>query len=298
MQVLVSGAGGLVGSALVPLLQSDGHSLKCLTRSSRTGEDVITWNPDNDALDAAALEGIEAVVHLAGESIASGRWTAAKKARIRDSRVRGTRLLCERLAQLSQPPRVLLCASAIGYYGNRGDEIMTEDSPPGEGFLADVCREWEKATEPAAAKGTRVVNLRFGVILSRHGGALQKMLLPFKLGGGGIVGNGQQYWSWIAIDDVVGAIQFALVNETLRGPVNVVAPAAVTNYVFTKVLGRVLGRPTIMPMPAFLARLALGEMANELLLASTRVEPRRLTKFGYQFHCPDLEGALRHVLAR
>jgi uncharacterized protein (TIGR01777 family) len=235
-------------------------------------------------------------VHLAGENIASGRWTAEKKARIRDSRVNGTRRLSEALAQLSVPPKVLVSASAVGYYGNRGDEILREDSPSGSGFLAGVCRAWEAATEPATQKGIRTVILRNGVALSPNGGILAKILLPFKMGAGGVVGGGKQYLSWIALDDMVEAIHHVLITGSMQGPVNIVAPYPVTNQEFTKTLGHVLGRPTLVPVPAFAARLAFGEMADELLLASARVEPSRLLATGYTFRYPDLEGALRHLL--
>jgi uncharacterized protein (TIGR01777 family) len=249
-------------------------------------------------IDSAKLEGLDAVVHLAGENIAEGSWTAEKKARIRDSRVKGTRLVSKALAGLNQKPRVLVCASAIGFYGDRGAEILTEQSPAGSGFLADVCQEWEAATEPAAQAGIRVVNMRIGIVLTPRGGALQKMLLPFKFGVGGVMGDGRQYWSWVSIDDVIGAIYHAITNDALSGPVNAVAPRAATNAEFTKTLGRVLSRPTLFPMPAFLARLALGEMADALLLASTRVEPARLLNSGYSFRHADLEGALRFLLGK
>ena len=228
----------------------------------------------------------------------SRRWNAAQKTRIRDSRTQGTRLLCEALAGLENPPAVFVCASAIGYYGDRGDETLDESSNAGDGFLADVCREWEAACEPARAKGIRVVNLRTGVVLSPCGGALQKMLLPFKLGVGGVVGDGKQHWSWIAIDDLIGAIHHALTHEELSGPVNVVAPHPATNRQFTKVLGKVLRRPTIFPLPAFAARLVLGEMADSLLLASARVLPKQLQETGFDFRFADLEDALRHLLGR
>jgi hypothetical protein len=236
------------------------------------------------------------VVHLAGENIAGRRWNDEQKARIRDSRVDSTLLLSGTLATLRQPPKVLVSASAIGYYGDRGDSLLTESSESGNGFLPEICREWEAATEPAVAAGIRVVNLRFGVILSRKGGALTKMLTPFRLGLGGVIGSGRQWMSWIAIDDVIGVICHVLATESLRGPVNTVAPSAVTNHEFTKTMGRVLRRPTIFPMPAFVARLALGEMADELLLASTRVEPRALLVSQYSFLFADLENALRHLL--
>ncbi len=299
MRVFVTGSTGLVGSALVPRLKVAGHSVTRLVRGiPAAGEDAVRWDPAAGSLDQAALEGADAVVHLAGENIAAGRWNEDKKSRIRDSRVRGTRLLAETLAKCGRPPSVLVAASAIGYYGDRGDEKLTEDSPAGHGFLAEVCRDWERATEPAAAKGIRVVNLRFGVILSAGGGALARMLMPFRMGVGGRVGSGRQWMSWIALEDALGAVLHVLSHESLRGPVNAVSPDPVTNLHFTKALGRVLARPTILPMPAFAARLALGQMADELLLASARVEPARLLASGFAFTHPDLESALRHLLAK
>jgi hypothetical protein len=238
------------------------------------------------------------VVHLAGENIGAGRWTAVRKEEIRRSRVEGTRRLCESLARLTRRPKVLVTASAIGFYGNRGDEILKEDSGPGSDFLAQVCREWEAATDPASRGGIRVVHLRFGMILSPSGGALKKMLLPFKMGAGGRIGRGTQYVSWIGIDDVAGVIHHAIVTESLRGPVNGVAPTPVTNAEYTRTLARVLSRPAIAPMPAFAARLAFGEMADALLLASQRVMPTRLQATGYQSRYPELERALRHLLSR
>ncbi len=291
MKILVSGSSGLIGSALVPFLTAAGHEVTRLTRA-KSGAAGVGWD-----LDATRLEDFDAVVHLAGENIA-GRWTTEKKRRIRESRVEGTRLLCEALARTANPPRVMVCASAIGYYGTRGEEMLTEESALGKGFLAEVCRDWEGATTPASKRGIRVVNLRFGVVLSPKGGALAKMLLPFRLGAGGIVGNGRQYWSWIALDDVVGAIHHALVTEKLLGPVNAVAPNPVTNREFTKTLGKVLRRPTLFPMPAVAARLALGEMADAALLASARVMPTKLIATDYGFRFPDLQGALRHLLGK
>lgn len=299
MHVIVSGSTGLVGSALVPFLTTGGHRVTRLIRTiPAAGEDAVRWDPATGSVDAAALEGADAVVHLAGENIAGGRWTDEKKARIRDSRVRGTRILCDALAKLARPPRVLVAASATGYYGDRGDEILTEDSTPGHNFLAEVCRDWERATDPAAARGIRIVNLRFGVIFSPAGGALAKMLTPFRMGVGGRIGSGRQWLSWIALDDAVGAAHHALTSESVRGPVNAVAPGSVTNLQFTKGLGRVLGRPTILPMSSFATRLAFGQMADELLLASARVEPTRLLQTGYAFRHPELESALRHLLGK
>ena len=300
MKVLVSGSTGLVGSALCTALTTGGHEIARLVRESpRSRQPEISWDPGQGTIDAAKLESFDGVVHLSGENIAAGRWTDQQKQRIRDSRVKSTRLLCETLAKLKQKPKVLVGASAIGFYGDRGDEVVDESSPAGSNmFLVDVCKEWEAATEPARSAGIRVVNLRFGVVLSPNGGALAKMLLPFKLGVGGVIGDGKQYMSWVALDDAVGAIQHGLATDSLSGPVNAVAPQAVTNREFTKTLGKVLTRPTIFPMPAAIARLALGQMADELLLASTHVRPTRLLESKYVFRYPQLEGALRHLLGK
>ncbi|MGE5848529.1 MAG: TIGR01777 family oxidoreductase [Candidatus Methylomirabilota bacterium] len=297
MQVAVSGSSGLVGSALLPFLTAGGHRISRLVRKAAGGDD-IAWDIAQGVKELSRLEGVDAVVHLAGENIAAGRWTAARKEEIRRSRVEGTRRLCESLAKLSRRPKVLVSASAVGFYGNRGEEILREDSAPGSDFLAQVCREWEAATDPASRAGIRVVHLRSGVILSPAGGALKKMLLPFKMGAGGRMGSGAQFMSWIAIDDAVGAIHHAIVTESLQGPVNGVAPTPVSNVEFTRTLGRVLSRPAIVPMPAFAARLAFGEMADALLLASQRVIPARLQATGYRFRHAELEGALRHLLGR
>ena len=299
MDVLVTGASGLVGSALVPFLTAGGHHVTRLVRSTpHPGAAEVRWDPEAGSVATPGLEGLDAVVHLAGENIVTGRWTPEKKASIRASRVQGTQVLCEALAQLAEPPKVLVSASAMGYYGNRGAESLREQSRPGTDFLAYVCRDWEAATELAIKRGIRVVHLRLGMVLSPAGGALARMLGPFKMGLGGVIGTGQQYMSWIALDDLVGVIHHALVTESLHGPVNAVAPQAVTNREFTKTLGRVLGRPTLLPLPTFAARLAFGEMADALLLASTRVEPARLQETGYVFRYPELEGVLRHLLGK
>ena len=296
MRILMTGSSGLIGQALLSFLTSNGHTVVRLTRSPATGRHIL-WNPDAGTVNTDDLEDFEAIVHLAGETIV-GRWTPEKKARILESRTKGTRLLCESLAHLRSRPIVLVSASAIGYYGDRGDQVLDEESSAGSLFLSEVAEAWEAGTEPAMRIGIRVVNLRIGFVLSKAGGGLAAMLLPFKLGIGGRVGCGLQYISWIALDDVVGAVSHALLSDTLRGPVNAVAPHPVTNLEFTKTLGRVLRRPTIFPLPAFAARLVLGEMANELLLASTRVNPSRLLASGYEFRFPDLPGALRHVLEK
>ena len=297
MDVLVSGSTGLIGSALVSALQEGRHRVRRLTRSGGSSEDVVRWDPSAGEIDASRIEGVDAVVHLAGENIV-GRWTDAKKARIRDSRVRGTRLLAETLARLPTPPGVMVSASATGYYGDRGNELLSEESAPGDSFLAGVGQEWEAAADPARDAGVRVVHPRFGIVLSTEGGALGTTLPIFKLGAGGKIGNGRQYWSWIAIDDVVGAILHVLTEDSLEGPVNVTVPDPPTNAEYTRVFGRVLGRPTIFPLPAPVARIMLGQLADELLLASQRIEPARLKETGYSYRYPELEGALRHLLGR
>lgn len=294
MKILVSGSTGLIGNTLVPYLTTGGHSVVRLVREAAA--QGVHWNPAEGEIDADKLEGFDAVVHLAGENISEGRWSEAKKARIRDSRVDSTRLLAGALAKLKKKPRVLVCASAIGFYGDRGNRKLDETAAAGEGFLCGVCREWEEAAEPARKAGIRVVHLRFGVVLAADGGALAKMLLPFKLGVGGVLGSGDQYMSWVTVDDAVGMVDFAIEKESLEGAVNAVAPNPVTNREYTKTLGAVLARPTLIPVPAFGARLALGEMADELLLASTRVLPAKLQQAGYSFRFAELEPALRHIL--
>lgn len=294
MKILISGASGLIGSALARAATDAGHEIVPLVRK-KAQPSSLYWNPDDGTIDAAGLEGVDAVVHLAGESIASGRWTAAKKARILNSRRRGTELLSSALVALKRRPAVLVSASAIGIYGDCGDRVLTEDSAPGSDFLAHVCLEWERATTPASEAGIRVVHLRTGLVLAKTGGALPRMALPFRLGVGGRIGSGNQYMSWIDLEDEVAVILYCLQNET-RGPLNSVAPSPVTNAEFAKVLGRVLSRPSLFPLPAFAARLALGEMADALLLASQRVEPAKLLSVGYTFRHTNLEDTLRRIL--
>jgi uncharacterized protein (TIGR01777 family) len=290
MNILVTGSTGLVGRALVPFLSTGGHEVRRLDRKD--------WDPEGGCLDPGSLENLDAVVHLAGENIAASRWTASRKARIRTSRIQGTRLLCERLAKLDRPPRVLVSASAVGYYGDRGGTEVDESAGPGFGFLAEVCQDWERATGPAVRAGMRVVNLRIGMVLAPLGGALGKMLVPFRAGLGGRLGHGRQFVSWISISDLTAAILRCLSDDSLRGPVNAVAPGAVTNREFTRTLGSVLWRPALLPMPAFAARLAFGEMADELLLSGTKVRPARLEAAGFMFEHPTLETALVDLLGR
>jgi len=295
MRVVVTGASGLIGSALLKALRGDGHEASALVRRAPTSPTEVQWNPA--AVDARPFEGTDAVVHLAGESIAGGRWTADRKKKIVDSRVDGTRNLAKSIAAANKKPKVLVSASAIGYYGDRGDEVLTEASASGSGFLAEVAREWESATDAASRAGVRVVSPRIGVVLDGQGGALPKMAFPFKLGVGGRVGSGRQWMSWITLDDLVRLLVFALGNDSLRGPLNAVAPQAVTNAEFSRTLAHVLHRPAIFPAPAFAMRLAMGEMADELLLAIQRVEPKIAMDSGFRFQYPQLETALRHVLS-
>jgi len=296
MRILITGSTGLVGSALVRDLSGAGHAVLRLVRTPPQAAGEVHWDAAAGRLDIAKLSAVDAVVHLAGESIAEGRWNAAKKARIRDSRVIGTRFLAESLAQLPQRPKVMVCASAVGYYGDRGEEVLREDSAPGQGFLAGVCREWEAAADPARAAGIRVVHLRTGVVFAKRGGALAKMLPPFRFGLGGPMGSGTQYMSWIAIDDLIAVLRCAVEDANYAGAINAVAPEAVTSAQFARVLGKVLRRPAVLPAPAVAVRLLLGEMADALLLASQRVEPARLAALGYRFAYPSLEGALRHLV--
>lgn len=300
MKVLVSGSTGLVGSELMAALSANGHDAVRLARTSSSDGRYpsIQWDPIIHSLNTTHLEGLDAVVHLAGDNIASGRWTDYKKQQIKDSRVKNTRFLCESLAKLKNPPKVLICASATGFYGDRGSENLDENSAKGQGFLADVCQEWEDATQPARDAGIRVVNLRTGIVLSPQGGALQKVLPLFLLGGGGILGNGKQVWSWISLPDLVDIIRHALQTDNLSGPVNAVTPNPVSNAEFTQTLGKVLKRPALFPAPAFMLKLIVGEMADALLLGSAKVEPSRLKESGYTYQHETLEIALRHLLGK
>lgn len=294
-RVAVSGSGGLVGRRVCALLRAAGFTVAPLVRRLPAGSSEIAWDPATGHIDRTALEGLHGVVHLAGESVA-GRWTAARKASIRDSRVKGTQLLAQALAQLRRPPAVLVSASAVGYYGDRGDEVLTEASAPGTGFLPETCVAWEAATQAAAAVGIRVVCMRIGLVLSREGGALQKMLPTFRLGLGGRLGGGGQYLSWISREDVARLFVFALQTSTVRGAVNAVAPAPVTNADFTRTLGRVLRRPTLLRVPGVAISLLLGEMGRALLLSSTRVVPSVARAAGFAFRAESLENALRSEL--
>jgi uncharacterized protein len=293
-RVLVSGVSGPIGAALLPSLKSRGFQVTRLLRGRASGEDQISWDPTKPPAPES-VSGFDAVIHLAGESVV-GRWTSGKKTKIRDSRVLGTRNLAQSLAQAKDRPRALISASAVGYYGDRGEELLREESPSGSGFLAEVCREWEAANQPASEAGIRTVQIRIGVVLSPSGGALQKMLPPFRMGVGGNIGSGRQWMSWIHVQDLVGAVHHILKTDLLQGAVNLVAPKPVTNADFTKTLGSVLSRPTIFPVPAFAAKLAFGQMAEEVLLGGQRVEPAKLIASGYPFQYSDLRKALEAVL--
>jgi hypothetical protein len=297
MRVVVSGASGLVGSSLTDALRTRGDEVTALVRRVPIAGEA-RWDPVAGSIDAAALEGADAVVHLAGAGIGDKRWSARRRHEIVSSRVESTSVLARTLVELSRPPATMVSASAVGFYGDRGDEELTEDSGPGTGFLADLCRAWEDATEPAARAGVRVVRLRSGVVLSAHGGALARQLPLFRLGVGGRLGTGRQWLSWISLADEVGAILHALEDTALRGPVNATAPAPVTNRDFTRALGRALHRPTVMTVPAVALRIALGpDLASEMVLAGPRVIPTRLTSTGYRFHHPDVDAALAAALA-
>ena len=293
-RILVSGVSGPIGAALLPTLKTRGYEIIRLMRGAATGEDQISWDPGKP-IAPDAVSGFDAVIHLAGESIV-GRWTNEKKLKIRDSRVAGTAALAEALAQAKDKPQVFACSSAIGYYGDRGNEVLNEASAPGSGFLPDVCREWEAATRAAIDAGIRTVQMRTGIVLSSKGGALGKMLTPFKMGVGGKIGDGQQWMSWIDVQDMVGAIHHILKSDLLQGPVNMVAPKPVTNAEFTKTLASVLSRPAILPLPAFAVKLAFGEMGETVLLGSQRVEPAQLVMSGYPFRFSNLRASLESML--
>ncbi len=298
MKVLLTGSHGFLGSALARRMDAQGHEVIRLTRpGSSRGPRDLEWNPDAGQLDPAGLEGLEAVVHLAGESLGAGRWTAARRRRILESRTRGTELLAGALATLPHPPAVLVSASAVGYYGDRGDELLEESAPPGRGFLPEVCQRWEAAAAPAAARGIRVVHARLGLVLARDGGALPRFMAPFRWGVGGPLGTGRQYVSWITREDAVAALEWLAVSPEARGPVNVASPAPARNIQFARALGRQLRRPAWLPAPAFALRLGLGaQRADELLFFSQRVVPRRLLELRFAFRDPTLEGALRRIL--
>ena len=296
MRIVVSGATGLIGSSLVPFLRERGHEVHKLIRSrANLGENEIAWDPDRGVIDSSLLEGMDAMIHLAGENIL-GRWTETKKEKIWKSRVEGTRLLCEALSARQHPPLVFISASAIGYYGDRGEETLTEASAKGEGFLSDVCAEWEKSSQFLQEKGIWTLALRFGMVLSPRGGALKQMLHIFKLGLGGVLGSGKQWMSWIALEDVLRFIEFALHQNSLAGPVNVVSPCPVTNFAFTKALGHILHRPTFMGVPACAVKVMFGELGREVFLSSERVLPAKLEAAGFSFAYPELEGALKHMI--
>ena len=300
MKVLITGSGGLIGQHLVQALEHLGHEIIRLVRDLQDAEStVILWNPTSSSMvNPERLEALDAVIHLAGENIADERWTPEKKMRIRNSRVQGTGLLAASLADLAQRPRVFICASATGYYGDQGAQECNEMSLGGDSFLAGVCRDWESATRPAADTGIRTVQLRLGMILSSSGGALEKMKAPFRLGLGGVIGNGRQYWSWISLEDAVRAIVHVLYKDDLSGPVNLVSPNPSTNRDFTRALGKALKRPTLFPMPTFAARALMGEMAHELMLGSARVVPTRLIESGFNFQDPDLAPLLKQLMEK
>jgi len=304
MRILVSGSTGFLGTALIETLEKEGHTIARLLRpetgrgkASGAAGQTVRWDPVAGEFDSTAAEGADALVHLAGASIAGGRWNASRKKLLRTSRIDATRHLMGALSKLQRPPRVIVAASAIGYYGDRGDETLTETSAPGGDFLAAACQEWEAEPARGAEFGARIVNLRFGIILAAHGGALPQMALPFKFGAGGRIGSGRQWISWLTLAEAVAMIQFAMANSQLAGPANAVTPNPVQNSEFTRVLAKTLHRPALFPAPAFVLRLVLGEMADALLLSSQRVKPSKLEQSGYRFAHPDLAGALGGIYA-
>ena len=296
MKVLITGASGFIGGALQRLLRENGHDLLLASRSEPRDASWVQWSVEDGFTDPTKLEGIDAVIHLAGESISGLRWTDEKKKAIRNSRVLGTRNIVDTISELERRPSVLIAASAVGFYGDRGDEILTEKSKSGKTFLADVCREWEAESRRAEDSGVRTVLLRTGLVMSKEGGALGTMLLPFNMGLGGVIGDGKQWMSWISLDDHIRVITTALENENIRGAVNSVSPEPVTNEEFTKIMGEVLYRPTFIPVPEFAVHLMLGEMGEELLLNSERAVPKRLTDLGFEFKFPDLKKAIENAV--
>jgi hypothetical protein len=304
MRILISGSTGFLGTALIKTLERDGHAIARLVRpvtgrvTKADNSQTVVWDPVGGQFDAAGAEGADALVHLAGASIADGRWNEARKNLLRASRIDATRHLMGALSKLRRPPRVVVASSAVGYYGNRGDETLTETSAPGNDFLSSTCREWEAETARGAEFGARVAMLRFGIVLAAHGGALPQMALPFKLGAGGRLGNGRQWMSWLTLAEAVGILRFALADSALSGPVNAVTPNPVRNAQFTRVLAKTLHRPALFPAPEFALRLMLGEMADGLLLASQRVKPAKLEQAGYAFAQPDLAPALAAVFQK
>lgn len=298
MKILISGASGLVGTHLIPTLKAKGHEIFRLVRKPPRDADEIQWDAEKGFNDdeRKRLENFDAVIHLAGDNVASENWSDEKKQRIRDSRVHGTRVLVDALRAVQNPPKIFIAASAIGFYGDGKDRVLNEESPKGEGFLPDVCDEWEIESRKAEDFGARVVTPRIGVVLAKEDGALAKMLTPFKLGVGGVVGSGKQWMSWIALDDLIRVLHFALEKENLRGVINAVAPHPVTNEEFVKTLGKVLHRPTIIPTPAFAIKLLFGEMGETLLLQGARVLPERLQGSSFEFKYSSLEDAMRAAL--
>ncbi len=296
MKVAITGSTGLVGKKIDAGLKADGHQVVKLVRGKPKNADEFSWDPNSGKIDEKAFDGVDAVIHLAGENIATKRWSSEQKMKIKESRIKGTKLIADTLASLSNPPRTLVSTSAIGFYGNRGNEILTEDSTSGAGFLAGVCREWEDATRNAESKGIRVVHARLGVVLSREGGALKMMLPPFLMGAGGPLGDGKQYMSWIDLDDTAKAFIYLATKGSVKGAVNVVAPNPETNAQFTKTLAKVIHRPAFFPVPTIGVKVLFGEMGEELLLASNRVSSSKLVGAGFQFTYPELESALKHEL--